>query len=99
MPTVTVGRSPGAVPAAPWRVGSWLLELDPFAGCVRVTSGGVVSLGAVIVKVLGLLVPVLPALSVWRAWAEIGRASCRVGVWVSVVAGLWGEVGCWVGVP
>jgi hypothetical protein len=63
--TVTVGRSPEAVPAAPENVGLVLFDALEFAGVVNVTAGGVVS----IVNVFADDVPVLPASSDWDACA------------------------------
>jgi hypothetical protein len=56
---VTGVESPDAVPAEPENVGVLLLTVDPLAGLVKVTIGAVVST----VKVVGVLVPVLPAAS------------------------------------
>src|SRR5438034_785719 len=53
--TVTALRSPSAVPATPEKVGAVLVDELPFAGCVNVTTGGVVS--ARTVKVVGELWP------------------------------------------
>ena len=57
--TMIVEESPAAVPAAPENAGLLLLSVLPFAGLVNVTAGAFV----LIVKVLGVLTPVLPALS------------------------------------
>jgi hypothetical protein len=37
--TVTVAESPPSTPAEPEKVGTVLLEMFPFGGCVSVTAG------------------------------------------------------------
>ncbi len=62
--TVTLALSPAAVPAVPLSVGVTVLTVLPLAGAVTVGAGAVVSTGvldALMVKVWGTLVPVVPA--------------------------------------
>ena len=62
---VIVARSPVVVPAEPEIAGVLLAVVLPAGGEVRVTIGAVVST----VNVRAALLPVLPLLSFWLAWA------------------------------
>ena len=62
---VTLGESPGTVPAVPEKLGLLLFVVLPLVGWLTVMIGAVVST----VNVLGVLLPRFPAASLCCAWA------------------------------